>query len=349
MYIKHLNTVVFFAGLIAVTIFAGLLLAPFAGAIFFATVLAIIFYPTYLKLSNKVKGRQALASALMCVFITVMVVLPLVAIAAMVVGETTNVLNRIDLSERSLSDVKNYLRNLPLTIPGIPTEELFSEKNLAAAGKKITSGVLNIAQKTYTEIINALIGVFVLFFTLFYLFTDGKKMVRKLMYLSPLSDKHEKLLFERFSSMTRATLKGTIIVGIIQGILGGLAFWIAGVPSAIIWTVVMTIFAIIPMVGTGIVGFPAALFYLLTGNIGAGIFLLAAFIFISLFDNYLRPIIVGKDVQMHTLLVFFATFGGIMSFGLIGFIIGPIIMALFVTLWEIYAIEFRKQLEKYNA
>ena len=349
MRVKYLNTVFFFGLLITVSAAALYLLSSFAGAIFFAAVLAIVFHPLYRRVRARLGGREKIASLLMCLLITLIVVVPLLGVGAMVAGETNKLLTKVEISNQSLQKAGEYLRSLPVPLP-LPTEtEIFSQKNLSVATQKIGSFFVSVAQKTYSGIIGAVVGIFVLFFTLFYFFIDGEKIARRLMYLSPLSDKHERLLFRRFSSMTAATLKGTIIVGVIQGALGGAAFYLAGVPSVMIWTVIMTIFAIIPMVGTGIVGFPVATYYLLSGQTGVGLFLAGAFVFISFFDNYLRPIIVGKDTQMHTLLVFFATFGGIMTFGLIGFIIGPIIMALFVTLWEIYAVEFGKQLEEYNA
>jgi predicted PurR-regulated permease PerM len=145
-------------------------------------------------------------------------------------------------------------------------------------------------------------------------------------------------------------LKGTIIIGVIQGSLGGIMFWIAGVPSFVIWGVIMVILSIIPAIGSGLVWAPAGIILLFTGNIWEGIFvLLFGGIFISLVDNILRPKLVGNDTEMHPLLVFFATLGGLISFGIIGFIIGPVIMALFLALWEIYGKEFKRQLNKFNA
>lgn len=170
------------------------------------------------------------------------------------------------------------------------------------------------------------------------------------MQLSPLKNEHERLLAEKFISISRATIKGTLVVGAIQGLLGGLAFWIVGVPSPAIWGLLMILFSIIPLVGSALVWLPAAIILLLMGQVWQGIFLLVVgFGVISLVDNILRPKLVGKDTQMHPLMIFFATLGGISLFGLPGFIIGPIVVSLFLALGEIYSIEFKSQLAEYNS
>lgn len=174
--------------------------------------------------------------------------------------------------------------------------------------------------------------------------------MKKIMYLSPLRDSHEKLLVEKFISISRATMKGTLVVGLVQGSIGGITFALVGVPSAIAWGIVMVFLSLIPMFGTSLVWFPAGIIMLLIGNVWQGVVILAVgFGVISIIDNFLRPELVGKDTQMHPLVVFFATLGGISLLGFLGFIMGPIIVALFLTLWNIYAVEFKKQLKGYNS
>jgi predicted PurR-regulated permease PerM len=191
--------------------------------------------------------------------------------------------------------------------------------------------------------------MFVMFFTLFYFLIDGRQLMKYLMLLSPLRDEHDKLLVQKFISISRATLKGTLVVGVLQGVLGGIAFWIAGIPSPAIWGLAMMFFSIIPMVGAAIVWIPAGIIMLLLGHIWQGIFILVVgIVVISVLDNILRPKLVGRDTQMHPLMVFFATLGGITFFGLPGFVIGPIIVSLFLALGEIYTVEFRDQLNGYN-
>jgi predicted PurR-regulated permease PerM len=164
-----------------------------------------------------------------------------------------------------------------------------------------------------------------------------------------LKDDQERVLLKEFVSISRATLKGTVIIGIIQGVLGGLLFWAVGVPSPITWGVVMIILSIIPVVGSGIIWAPVGIYMLLTGDIWQGVVILGfGFGVISTIDNILRPKLVGQDSQMHPLFVLLATLGGIIVFGIIGFIIGPIIVALFLALLRIYEMEFAEQLEEVN-
>lgn len=171
-------------------------------------------------------------------------------------------------------------------------------------------------------------------------------MLHRLMHLSPLGDKYETMLYDKFTSTTRATLKSTLIVGGIQGFLSGLLFWITGIEGAFVWGVIMVIIAIIPAIGTPVVLVPAAIIMLALGNVWQGIALLAGAVIISVLDNLLRPPLVGKDIQMHPLVVFFATLGGLIIFGISGFVIGPIIAALYISIMSIYDHYYKNELSK---
>src|SRR4030095_12869793 len=181
--------------------------------------------------------------------------------------------------------------------------------------------------------------------TMFYFFRDGPLLLAKLKYLSPLADDYEEELIHRFLSVSRATIKGTLLVAIIKGTLGGLAFWFFGIQGAVLWGVVMVFLSVLPIVGPWLVMYPAALILLLGGQVWQGIalFLIATFV-IGLIDNLLEPIVIGRDSGMHELMVFFSILGGIGLFGVMGFIVGPVIAALFLTLLEIYGKEFNSQL-----
>jgi predicted PurR-regulated permease PerM len=167
-----------------------------------------------------------------------------------------------------------------------------------------------------------------------------------LKYLSPLPEEYENELIKRFFTVSRATLKGTLLIGLLKGALGALTFWIFGIRSPILWGTVMVILSVIPMVGAWLVMYPAAIILIIIGQVwqGIAIFLIAAII-IGNIDNVLGPKLVARDAGMHDLLIFFSTLGGISVFGMMGFIIGPIIAALFLTILDVYAIEFRLQLD----
>jgi predicted PurR-regulated permease PerM len=157
------------------------------------------------------------------------------------------------------------------------------------------------------------------------------------------------MLVEKFVSISRATVKGTFVICMLQGLFGGMVFYIVGIPSAVVWGVAMMLFALIPIFGSAIIWFPVAIILLIIGNVWQGILVLAVGIgLISTIDSIVKPKLVGKDTQLHPLLILLATLGGLALFGITGVIVGPIIVALFVSLWDIYGIEFKGQLNKYN-
>jgi predicted PurR-regulated permease PerM len=191
--------------------------------------------------------------------------------------------------------------------------------------------------------VNFLFMLFVFLYTMYFFLLDGDKLLEKILYYLPLQDHDEQQMLERFTSVTRATLKGSAVIGILQGGLAGVAFWVVGIPSAAFWGAIMVVLSIIPSVGTAVVWLPAAVILGFGGAIGKalGLFVFCAVVVGSV-DNLLRPMLVGKDTQMHELMIFFGTLGGIFVFGMVGVIIGPIIAALFVTIWEIYGQAFQE-------
>ena len=167
----------------------------------------------------------------------------------------------------------------------------------------------------------------------------------KILYFLPLHDRDEQLLLRRFTSVARATIKGTLIIGIMQGAICGLAFALAGIEGPVFWGTVMAVMSIIPAFGTAIIWVPALIVLALTGRFQRGGHpgVLCGAVAGNL-DNVIRPRLVGKDTEMHDLFVLFGTLGGIAMFGLLGIIIGPIVAALFITVWEIYGDAFREHL-----
>jgi len=189
---------------------------------------------------------------------------------------------------------------------------------------------------------NTIIDVFIMLYCMFFFLLDGDGILKKALYYLPLEDHDECRILDKFTSITRATIKGTLVIGVLQGSLAGLAFAVVGIPSAVFWGTVMAVLSVIPSVGSALVWFPAVVYLVATGHIskGIGLFVFCAFVVGSL-DNLLRPKLVGKDTQMHELMILFGTLGGIFMFGMVGIIIGPVIAGLFVTVWEIYGMAFQ--------
>jgi predicted PurR-regulated permease PerM len=212
--------------------------------------------------------------------------------------------------------------------------------------RNATALLVAIVNRVSRETFELVAQVLIAFFTMFYFFRDGPKLLDRLKYFSPLAEHYEDELIRRFRSVSRATIKGTLLVSLIKGALGGLTFWAFGVEAAALWGVVMGFLSVLPVIGPWIVMYPAGLVLVLSGDVwgGIAILLIATFV-ISSIDNVLEPYLVGRDAGMHDLLVFFSMLGGIATFGVMGFIVGPLIAALFRTLLDIYGTEFKRQLD----
>ena len=324
---------------------------PFLTAIVAAAILAGLFKGTYHTIERWLRGRRGWSAFLTCLFVILIIVTPVFLVLSLVINEANSLYHTLgeDSSlERAVNQSLVSIKSIPYLNTFLDTQT-FNQERILSDVRQFSQNALGLIQAAYVGITAFIFWVFVMFFTLFYFLVDGKHALKYFRQLSPLRDAHDTLLIQKFVSISRATLKGTLVMGIIQGLLGGLTFWIAGVPSPAIWTLVMIFLSIIPLFGSAIVWLPAGVIMLLLGNIWQGVFILSVGAgIISTIDNILRPKLVGRDTQMHPLIIFFATLGGIAYFGLAGFILGPIIVSLFVALSEIYSIEFRDQLKEYN-
>jgi predicted PurR-regulated permease PerM len=212
------------------------------------------------------------------------------------------------------------------------------EQISASAGNAFAQAIKYIAQQVpaLTQNLLALIVQFALaFYVLFFLLRDGQQLIRKLISLIPIGDGIETELFERFTSVARATVKGGLIVAVIQGSIGGLLFGFVGIPAAFLWGMLMIVFSLLP-IGSALIWAPAALILFLQGQTTQAVILLSVGILaIAMIDNFLRPRLIGKDSKMSDYLVVVSTLGGLAWFSLTGFVLGPIIAALFITCWDI--------------
>ena len=255
------------------------------------------------------------------------------------VGETVKPWVEQQLSQPDA--ISSALKSLPF----FDQIEPYRNTILKKAGEMIGSVsrfLINRLSSVTLGTVNFLFMLFVMLYTMFFFLIDGNKLIEKILYYLPLEDHDERRILDRFTSVTRATLKGSAVIGILQGALAGGAFAVVGIPSAVFWGAIMTVLSIIPGIGSALVWAPAAIILAATGHIAKAIGLaLFCAIVIGSLDNLLRPILVGKDTQMHELMIFFGTLGGIIMFGVVGVIIGPIIAALFVTVWDIYGIAFK--------
>ncbi len=326
--------------LIVTVAFFGILL-PFYGGIFWGFVLAILFMPLNDFFLRKMPGKKNLAAILTLAACLLIVIIPLIIVAGSLVEESTLLYQKNQKIDSDAS-FHHFVSQLPdwavgmLNHFGISTfAELQKEATriILVTGQYIGSRIFIIGQ----NVLDFTVGFFVMLYLLFFLLRDGHDLADKIRNKIPLADHQKTRLLTKFMGVIRATVKGNLVVALVQGGLGGLIFWFLGIEAALLWGAIMSVLSLLPA-GSGVVWGPVAIYFLLTGSILKGIILLAfGILVIGLIDNFLRPLLVGKDTQMPDYLVLISTIGGMALFGLNGFIIGPMIAALFLTAWDLFS------------
>jgi predicted PurR-regulated permease PerM len=320
------------------------MIRSFLMAILLAGIFAALARPLYQRIVNVVNGRRGLASVLTLLLIIIVVLLPLAVLAGVVTGQAIKVSQTampwVKAQINQPGAISHFLGSIPYYDKIAPHSGLILRKAGEMVGS-VSQFLINNLSSATVGAVNFLFMFFTWLYTMYFFLVDGDLLLDRILYYLPLKDHDEQLMLKKFTSVTRATLKGTAVIGIVQGGLAGLAFWAVGIPSAAFWGAIMVVLSIIPSVGTAVIWLPAAIVLGIGGAVGKaiGLFLFCS-VAIGSVDNLLRPVLVGKDTQMHELMIFFGTLGGIFMFGIIGVIIGPIIAALFITIWEIYGQAF---------
>jgi predicted PurR-regulated permease PerM len=352
MKAQHFNVNFFFLILSGVGIMMFFILQPFLTAILAAAILAALFQGGYQSILKRTGNSPHISAAISIFLIAAIIIVPLAAIFGVAVNEANVAYERMvsgDTSGQfSFTTLFEKIQSLPYA-DAVLAGQSFDTTHLTNNLKSFNQTIISFIRTLYQGVAHFVFWLVVMFFSLFYFLIDGKQAVKYFMSVMPLRNEHEKILIDKFVSMSRATLRGTLIVSLVQGFLGGIMFAIAGVPSPVIWGLIMAVMSVIPLVGVGVIWLPAGLILLFMGQIWQGIFVLVlGASIISTVDNVLGPKLVGRDTQMHPLLIFFATLGGLSFFGVPGFIIGPIVASLALALLDIYALEFKTQLKAYN-
>ena len=329
---------------VVVTVAFGWVVAPFFNAVFWATVLAILFMPLYRRLLAATGGRPSLSALATLAVILVIVILPTGFITAALVQEAGSLVARVKSGELDFSaQYDALLKALPPWIADHAAR--FGMTDLASIRNRISESVVGMSQVAVGHVLNIgqntfgfLLQLGLMLYVLFFLLRDGKALVARIREAVPLRDDLLRDLMHKFATAIRATVKGNIAVALVQGALGGLIFWFLGLEAPVLWGTLMALLSLLPAIGAGLVWGPVALYFLLTGSVWQGV-LLAAYgvLVIGLVDNILRPILVGKDTKMPDYVVLITTLGGLAVFGIVGFVVGPVIAALFIAVWEVVA------------
>ncbi len=350
---RDFKTNFLFILLVATLVLSFFVLKPFLIALTIAFVLSQLFKNQYKKLYRRLGKRASLASGLLCFFIFFVIFVPLVAALGLMGSEINKLYDRINQNELP-GKISMVVKNLPLKEIGINFDtsgfqSALKSGHLLDSAKSISNLFFQVIKKTYQGATQFFFMIFVMFFSLYYLFKEDDKIIRRITDLSPLKNRQEHLLLDNFIAVSRATIKGTFVIALIQAILVGIILVIAGVSSPIIWAMISFILSLIPFLGSVIVMIPIGLTLIVMGSIWQGIFVIvAAIVIVSSVDNFLRPKLVEGESGLHPLLVFLSTLGGLSFFGIAGFLLGPIILAFLMTLLKIYKLEFKKELKEFN-
>jgi predicted PurR-regulated permease PerM len=347
---KTLSRYFFIAILLGSTFTFFYMVRVFLVPVLLAAVFSTLFYPMFEWFAKALRGRRTIAALVCCLILLLAVILPLLGVANLVANEA------VDVYQAAQKKVSEILAQGDAGLIGRLKHERWvrqwqldkidwkdSVQSAAATAGAVLAVIIDRTSRGTLEI---LVILFTTLFTMFYFFRDGHSIWRTIRYLIPLEREYKNAIADRFSAVARATVKGTVVIALVQGVLSGLTLWIFGVGSPFLWGVVATMAGFIPMAGAWLVLYPAAFFQMATGHVWPGVgILIATVVLIVYADNVLRPRLVGKEAGMHDLMVFFSTLGGLAMFGAMGFIIGPMIAALFQAVLEIYSTEFKDDLD----
>lgn len=319
------------------------LLLPFYGAVLWAVILALLFNPLHRNLERRLGARRNLAAMLTLLACICIVVIPGSLILASLAQETTSLYNRISTRELDLALIlENFHSALPsFIVNGLAVFNLGSFEEIQT---RLTSFLGEAAQAIATRIVSIgqgtaqlFISLGIMLYLLFFLFRDGPRLAATIRKASPIGDHHTNHILVKFSEVVKATVKGNVIIAIIQGAIGGITFWTLGIEAALLWGVLMAVLSLLPAIGAFIVWGPVAAYLLISGQYLKGAILLAVgVLIISMIDNLLRPPLVGKGTRLPDYVVLISTLGGIAIIGINGFVIGPLIAALFFAVWSLF-------------
>jgi predicted PurR-regulated permease PerM len=329
--------------LAAVTLAFFWVVLPFFGAVFWAVILAIVFRPLQRFLEARLGRRRNLAAALSVLACVLLAVLPVTVIAASLIGEIASLVQRAQEGRILSPDaIAAFQAGLPgwaqralgqLGVSDLARLQEQAAGALAAAGQFLAAQALNVGQNT----LRFLASLGIMLYVLFFLFRDGPRIGWSIRRALPFTPEVSEALIARFAEVVRATVRGNVIIATVQGAIGGVTFWMLGIPGALLWGTVMVFLSLLPAIGAALVWAPWAAYLILTGHwVEGGILVAIGIGVIGLIDNLLRPPLVGAGTRLPDYVVLVSTLGGLALFGINGFVIGPLIAALFVACWTLF-------------
>jgi predicted PurR-regulated permease PerM len=331
--------IVFLTLLAFITVFLAYILKPFFYAIFWAVLIASIFAPLYKLFNKKFKNPNLCASITLAV-VLLCLILPAGLLIDLLIVESVDIYKSLNSSNSNwlgiFSEILKSLNNNPI-FSHFNVDQAFLINKSQEVLKALTGYVFNHISEFTQNTILIFVNFAVMIYSLFYFLRDGEQLVTNITDNIPVDNKHLNHFIDQFFTTAKSSLKFTFIIGGIQGFLGGTIFYITGIERALVWGVLMFGLSIVPAVGSAIIWLPAGIIMLFLGHIWQGITILVfCSLVISSVDNLLRPILMGRDTEMHSLLIFLSTLGGLAALGFSGFVLGPVIAALFLAIWKLF-------------
>jgi len=348
----NLEDRVFLALVVLISLALAWIVEPFFGAILWGLVAAILFAPLNQRLTRRFSGRRNLAALATLLVVVAMVILPAIMLGIFLLQEASAIYVKIRTGQ---IDFALYFQQVQQILPGwarsmlrrLGLTNIGAVRDLIAAG--VTSSFRSLAAQAFMigqSAFGFLVALGVMLYLLFFLLRDGEELLVRMRSAVPLRAEQSSALADRFVAVIRATIKGSVVVAILQGTIGGVVFALLGIQGALIWGVMMGFLSLLPAIGTGLVWVPVAIYLFATGAIWQGVVLVLCGLFvIGMVDNILRPILVGRDARMPDYVVLISTLGGLEIFGFSGFVIGPVIAALFIAAWDILTISRSREAE----
>jgi predicted PurR-regulated permease PerM len=342
----------FLALIVVISLAFALVIEPFFAAVLWGIIAAILFGPVNRRLLKALPGHRNSAAGLTLILIIAMVIVPAIFITMALINEVASVYARIQSGE---IDFAVLFERVQASLPGWANAylERFGLADFASLRERIDTALTASFRTLATQAVAAgqsafsfLMALGVMLYLAYFLLRDGDELAERVTRIAPLRAAQREALLQQFVLVIRATIKGSIVVAIIQGLIGGIVFWLLGIEGALLWGVTMGFFSLLPAIGTGLIWVPVALYLFATGAIVKGLILVFCGIFIiGMVDNLLRPILVGRDTRLPDYVVLISTLGGLELFGFSGIVIGPVVAALFIATWTNLA-EMRRQEEK---
>lgn len=315
-----------------------LMLQPFLGVLVWAAVLVVLFYPVHRRLVART-NRPATSALLSSLLVIVAILAPLALITVALFNQLSGLTQNLPENLSSLLDPNSPItgRLLGWLRQYVDVDQMLSQEFIAERVRAMGGTIAGQTLGFVGGVLGGIVQVFFIIFTMYYLFRDGDRIVCALPNMMPLEKSQSEEILERTREVIGASVYGVLVIAVIQGMLGGLAFWVLGLPSPLVWAVVMTFLSMIPMAGSFVVWVPAAIYLALTGHWTKAIILAAwGSLVIGTVDNFLRPKLVGERTKLHELLIFFAVLGGLHVFGVLGIVLGPVVAAVTLALLDVF-------------